>query len=217
MGTFACCVGLWPEHDWVSSDLLGERLGSQTEEPISELDFIDFQGHKFTATRKVLLRWHSLKMKNTRQGWFRVMEKGPFDILIGSKLLFSEGIYIFNETALLFYHRPPSASKYSSTIVKVFKSNISLDEESRMQQTLLDQRLEIKKHLAQRSLEQCILHQQQRAQLESNRLPSAPSSPTDQEREPIKNGGSSYPFNSANGQAPQRLPMVRAASAPREH
>jgi len=99
------------EHDWVSSDLLGGRLGWQEEEPISELDFIDFQGHEFTATRKVLLSWHSLKMKKTRQGWFRVMENGPFDILIGSKLLFSEGIYIFNETALLFFHRPPNASK----------------------------------------------------------------------------------------------------------
>jgi len=51
------------EHDWVSSDLLGERLGLQEEEPISELDVIDFQGHKFTAKRKVLLSWHSLKMK----------------------------------------------------------------------------------------------------------------------------------------------------------
>ncbi len=39
------------------------------------------------------------------------MENGPFDILIGSKLLFSEGIYIFNETALLFFHRPPNANK----------------------------------------------------------------------------------------------------------
>ncbi len=92
-----------------------------------------------------------------------------------------------------------------------------------MQGSLLDQRHEIEQESAQRSVEQRNLRQQQRAQLESNRLQSAPSYLTAQEREPIQNGGSSYPFSTANGQAWQRLPnvhrppMVRAAPAPREH
>ncbi len=91
-----------------------------------------------------------------------------------------------------------------------------------MQRSLLDQRREIEQESAQRSVEQRNLRQQQRAQLESNRLQSAPSYLTAQEREPIQNGGSSYPFSTANGQAWQRLPnvhrppMVRAAPAPRE-
>lgn len=114
------------EHDWVSSDLLGERLEWQEEEPISELDVIDFQGHKFTTTRKVLLSWHSLKMKKTRQGWFRVMENATHfstrSISRKSLLVLSVLVVPFKTTMF----SKASTRQYSATGLSIPTSSESL-------------------------------------------------------------------------------------------
>ena len=62
-----------------------------------------FQGAK--AGRAVWITWHSDKNRKSHETLLRVVEDGPFDLVIGSELLFKEGIFEFHEAALLFFHR----------------------------------------------------------------------------------------------------------------
>ena len=108
IGTLDCGT----QQEWISGHIL-ERLGSQEEVEVTPEVYRDFQGRHFTSTRAVKLVWCSAKRQESREGIFRVMDNGPFDIILGSRLLFSAGILIFSEAALLFYHRTPGPGKRS--------------------------------------------------------------------------------------------------------
>ena len=96
---------------WIGEHLL-ERLGPQEEVEVTPQLYVDFQGQPFSSTRAVKLLWCSAKRRESREGIFRVMENGPFDLILGSNFLFSKGILIFREAALLFYHRNPEPGKH---------------------------------------------------------------------------------------------------------
>ena len=107
IGTLDCGT----RDEWISGHLL-ERLGSQEQVAVTPEVFCDFQGQQFISTRAVKLVWCSAKRRETRASIFRVMDKGPFDLLLGSKFLFSNDILIFREAALVFYHRAPEPGEH---------------------------------------------------------------------------------------------------------
>lgn len=93
--------------EWISGHIL-RRFTDIDEVQLPSLEIYDaFQGASYTASRGVWIRWHSDKNRISRRGLFRIVDNGPFDVIIGSDLLFSEGIFLFNEAALLFFHREP--------------------------------------------------------------------------------------------------------------
>lgn len=93
------------EKEWISSDTL-KRFKNPEIVPLSPPEtYKSFQGLKYQATRAVVVSWHTDKHRKTRKGLFRIVDDGPFDVVIGSLTLFREDIYIFNEAALLFFHR----------------------------------------------------------------------------------------------------------------
>lgn len=140
------------EDEWVSSRLL-ERF--KDVEYIS-LEYPEtykaFQNSIFTARKCVQFTWYSENSPITRTGFFRVMEDGPFDVIIGSKLLFDDGIYSINRTALLFVHLPAKVG-----------------EKERMQQTLASQTAEVMQYSAEQSLANTSARRRQREALETER------------------------------------------------
>ena len=95
------------EDNWIGGHALN-RSGPQPRSRIPEETCIDTQGGRFSATETVTICWRAANGSYIDEGEFRVMENGPFDIILGSKLLYSRGIYTFNEQAPLLYHKKVS-------------------------------------------------------------------------------------------------------------
>ncbi|KAL8769330.1 MAG: hypothetical protein Q9209_004712, partial [Squamulea sp. 1 TL-2023] len=142
------------EEQWVSGTFLKRANYFELEEENlgGTETYTAFNGEQYKATRGVVFSWHSEKSRQTRKGVFRVVENGPFDVIIGSKLLFQEGIYIFKPDALLFFHCKATEG-----------------EERRMQATLALQDTEVHQYNVQESAAQASARQRQRADLESGR------------------------------------------------
>ena len=100
--------------NWISAEV-AHRIRVQRFERIQSDVLLDFQSRPFQASRRLQLTWRGSKSRQTRESWFFVIENCPFDILIGGDLLFSQGIYIFNEAALLFFNRPATEGNISLT------------------------------------------------------------------------------------------------------
>lgn len=92
------------EDNWIGGRALN-RSGPQPRSRIPEETYIDAQGGRFSATETVTICWHAANGTYIDEGEFRVMEEGPFDIILGSKLLYSRGVYTFNQQAPLLYHK----------------------------------------------------------------------------------------------------------------
>lgn len=86
------------------------RLGLCPVKLVEPADFEDFQGGILTAYEHVKLNWYG-KSKCTREGYFMVAEKGPFDIVIGSDFLFSAKVFTYNGTVLMNEPNNESDSK----------------------------------------------------------------------------------------------------------
>ncbi|KAL9029051.1 MAG: hypothetical protein Q9180_007076 [Flavoplaca navasiana] len=139
---------------WVSDTFLDRFSGTDIEwVSLEEPDtYVTFSGTEFIATKGVIFTWHTQESRKTRKGVFRVVQNGPFDVIIGSILLFSEGIYIFNKAALLFFHRPARRG-----------------EEERMQQTLARQDAEVHHYNVDLAAARASDRQRQRDNLEDGR------------------------------------------------
>ncbi|KAL8916921.1 MAG: hypothetical protein Q9172_006043 [Xanthocarpia lactea] len=142
------------KEQWVSDTFLACVSDTDIEEvSLKEPDtYLTFSGTEFNATKGVVFSWHAIKTRITRRGTFRVVHNGPFDIIIGSDLLFSEGIYIFNEAALLFFHRKARQG-----------------EERRMQETLAMQDAEVRQYNVDQTAARATDRQRQRNNLEDGR------------------------------------------------
>ena len=92
------------EDNWIGGHALN-RSGPQPRSRIPEETYIDAQGGRFSATETVTICWRAANGSYIDEGEFRVMENGPFDIILGSKILYSRGVYMFNEQAPSFYHK----------------------------------------------------------------------------------------------------------------
>ena len=92
------------EDNWIGGHALN-RSGPQPRSSIPEETYIDAQGGRFSATETVTICWRAANGSYIDEGEFRVMENGPFDIILGTRLLYSRGIYTFNEQAPLLYHK----------------------------------------------------------------------------------------------------------------
>ena len=100
--------------DWISRDLV-VRLGATSVALAEPTVFEDFQGGTLRAESRVQLRWHGNRSLRTREGCFLVAETGPFDIVIGSDFLFAEGVFTFNEAALMNHQRPLKQGEYTES------------------------------------------------------------------------------------------------------
>ena len=95
------------KQDWVSSDIL-KRFRNTVIVNLSPPEIYSaFEGEEYEATKAVWITWHAPKNRFSRKGLFRIVENGPFDLIIGSTVLFKEGIYTFDEAARLFFGRKP--------------------------------------------------------------------------------------------------------------
>ena len=92
------------EDNWIGGHALN-RSGPQPKSRIPKETYIDTQGRRFSATETVRICWRAANGSYIDEGEFRVMENGPFDIILGSKILYSRGVYMFNEQAPSFYHK----------------------------------------------------------------------------------------------------------------
>ena len=100
------------KQEWVSGDIL-KRFRNPNIVNLSPPEMYSaFEGEEYEATKAVWITWHAPKNKFTRKGLFRIVENVPFDVIIGSTVLFEEGIYTFNEAALLFFGREPEAGEW---------------------------------------------------------------------------------------------------------
>ena len=104
-------------HNWISRDLV-VRLGLCPVKLAEQADFEDFQGGVLTAYEHVKLNRYG-KSKCTREGYFTVAEKGPFDIVIGSDFLFSEKVFTYNGTVLMneLNNETPGMSHHRSLLL----------------------------------------------------------------------------------------------------
>ena len=109
-------------------------------ELLRSTSYVDFQGNAFTASSESRLTWSGNWSKQTRETWFSVKENAPFDIVIGTDFLFSQGIYTFNEASLLFFNRPATRGwSQPRPAVRVFTASF-IEEEGQMQRSLERQR-----------------------------------------------------------------------------
>lgn len=95
------------EDNWIGSHVL-DRIGRQPISRIPEETYTDFQGAQFSSEKLVTICWHAANSNYTNEGEFRVMHDGGFDVVIGRKFLDSRGIYEFNESNLIFFHKKAS-------------------------------------------------------------------------------------------------------------
>ena len=101
------------KHDWVSGDILKRFRNPNIVSLSSPEIYSAFEGEEYEATKAVWITWHAPKNRFSRKGLFRIVENGPFDVIIGSTVLFEEGIYTFKEAARLFFGRGPEAGELS--------------------------------------------------------------------------------------------------------
>ena len=93
------------QKNWVSSHVLKrfEKPEMLTLSPPEK--YSAFQGAEFTGTRAIWLTWHSDKSRKSHETLFRIVDDGPFDVVIGSDLLFKEGIFAVREAVLSTFPR----------------------------------------------------------------------------------------------------------------
>lgn len=110
--------------DWISRDLVAS-LGLTPVSLAEPAIFEDFQGGALAAHSRVKLRWHGNKSYRTREGYFLVSESGPFDVVIGSDFLFSQGVFTFHEAALLMCGIPMTEGRERSCTAAFRQPNLS--------------------------------------------------------------------------------------------
>ena len=95
------------KQDWVSGDFLKRFRNPEIVNLSPPEMYSTFEGEEYEATKAVWITWHVPKNRWSREALFRIVENGPFDVIIGSTLLFKEGINTFDEAAILFFGRKP--------------------------------------------------------------------------------------------------------------
>lgn len=140
-------------HNWISRDLV-VRLGLCPVKLVEQADFEDFQGGIFSAYEHVKLNWYG-KSKCTREGYFLVAEKGPFDIVIGSDFLFSAEVFTYNETVLMYVPNPKSDSMlYHCSLLLLHWTDSLAENEADEKKSENDQKTEEEARLADRKPKQ---------------------------------------------------------------
>ena len=105
------------KHDWVSSDIF-KRFKNPEIATLSPPEMYSAcEGEEYEATKAVWIVWHAPKNNFTRKGLFRVVKNAPFGVIIGSTVLFKEGIYTFDEATLLFFGRKPDFGEWPRSTV----------------------------------------------------------------------------------------------------
>ena len=122
MGTLSTGI----EDNWIGGHALN-RSGPQPRSRIPEETYIDAQGGRSSATENVTICWRAASGSYINEGEFRVMENGPFDIILGSKFLYSRGIYTFNEQAPFLYHKKVNKGVAYHLITNYQTSSVKLE------------------------------------------------------------------------------------------
>ena len=93
------------EDNWISQDLVN-RLGLQPLTGVAVVYGADFSGTSVKSLGVVQVNWYGEGSRRSRYSVFQIASNGPFDVLFGSRFLFSEGVYDFNKHALILVKRP---------------------------------------------------------------------------------------------------------------
>ncbi|CZR67080.1 uncharacterized protein PAC_16979 [Phialocephala subalpina] len=91
--------------NWISDSTL-QQLQLQQGQLEAAVDYLTIDGKTISSTEVVDLRWYSVPGRKTRYTRFRVIEKAPFDIILGSDLIFQEGILTRNKLAWVMAKKP---------------------------------------------------------------------------------------------------------------
>ena len=100
------------EDNWISLDIIkrGGMVSSMVRGK-NENIYTGFGGKNIEPMGTITITWYANKASKTRQTIFLVEEKGPFDILLGRKFIFSENIFMFNQAALVLRAAPITDGK----------------------------------------------------------------------------------------------------------
>ena len=85
--------------NWISSDVV-DRMSLKVQE-VSLEKYAAFNGNDLESTEMVVITWSGDGNSRSRESDFCVAHNPPFDVLLGSELLFSQKIYRFDKSALI--------------------------------------------------------------------------------------------------------------------
>jgi hypothetical protein len=89
-----------------------ETLGLEPSLQDTADEYLDFSGKTVKSSATVDIPWCSAEgSRKIRTNTFRVAQAAPFSVILGSELLFPEGIMTFNKTAWVLGKKPATKGK----------------------------------------------------------------------------------------------------------
>ena len=99
--------------NWISSEALQRlQIKRMMKAPT---EWRTFSGKSFKSEDVVEISWNGVSNRKTRRSTFRVTKSGvsvPFDVILGSKFIFAEDIFSFNENAWILTKKPITKGTY---------------------------------------------------------------------------------------------------------
>jgi hypothetical protein len=110
--------------NWIGEKALGRlQIQSKFEAPT---EYITFNGKTVKSNEVVDITWYGSPGRKTRITTFRVAKNAPFDVVLGSDLLYSEGILCFNEPAWVLAKKPASKGNAMLTSYCLYSQSLML-------------------------------------------------------------------------------------------
>lgn len=97
---------------WIDEDML-ETLDLEPSYQDTADEYLDFSGKTVKSSATVDIPWCSAEgSRKIRTNTFRVAQSAPFSVILGSELLFPEGILMFNKTAWVLSKKPTTKGNW---------------------------------------------------------------------------------------------------------
>ena len=98
--------------NWICEETL-EALALEAKIEATDVEFLDFSGKTVRSNATVDIPWcASGGSRKVRKSKFRVAKSAPFNVILGSKLLFvDEGILVFSKTAWILARKDLTEGK----------------------------------------------------------------------------------------------------------
>jgi hypothetical protein len=109
---FPAALDTGTEDNWIDEAML-EALALEPKRKATEDEFLDFSGKTVKSSATVEIPWCAANgNRKVRTNTFRIAHSAPFDVVLGSNLLFQGGILLFNKTAWILAKKSPSEGEH---------------------------------------------------------------------------------------------------------
>jgi hypothetical protein len=108
--SFCAILDTGTPSNWVSDSTL-QQLQLQQRQLEASAEYILLNGKTVESAEVVDLRWYAVPSRKTRTTRFRVIKDAPFDIILGSDLIFKEGLLSQNKLAWVMAKKPATKGK----------------------------------------------------------------------------------------------------------